>query len=312
MITFNPYLQTAILPQGIQATGGTIQDITVGGVNYRTHTFTTSGTFTVTSGGELDYLVVAGGGGAGQRLQTGNNSGFPGGGGAGGLLTSFLTAPTTITNGSYPITVGLGGLGVSNSADNRGANGQNSTALGLTAIGGGGGGSGKDGVLNETTINGSAGGSGGGAGGSSQTTGTGNGGAGTAGQGRDGRAAVPSSGAYPNNSRSGGPGGGATAQGPNPNGTSTDIPKNGGAGRNLSAFLGTGFGDNGSFAGGGAAGQGINVAATSRIAGGGFGTTNAQVDGLPNTGGGGGGRDDGGGGRGGNGGSGVVIIRYAI
>ena len=49
----------------IEATGGTIVD--AGG--YRTHTFTASGTFEVTSlgtqSGAAEFLVVAGGGGGG-------------------------------------------------------------------------------------------------------------------------------------------------------------------------------------------------------------------------------------------------------
>ena len=43
------------------ATGGTI---TTNGL-YKIHTFTSSGTFNVTTGGQMDALIVAGGGGGG-------------------------------------------------------------------------------------------------------------------------------------------------------------------------------------------------------------------------------------------------------
>src|SRR6056300_1004400 len=66
---------------GVSATGGTITYVD----GYTIHTFTDSGTFTLISGGEVEYLVVAGGGGA-----PGRDVG--GGGGAGGLLTGTLPA----------------------------------------------------------------------------------------------------------------------------------------------------------------------------------------------------------------------------
>lgn len=105
----------------IAATGGTVT--TVG--DYKVHTFTSAGTFTITSGStdQLEYLVV-GGGGAG-----GYNAG--GGGGGGGVLH----AATTLNPGSYAITVGGGGNGFSFS------NGTASTFNGLTANGGFAGGS---------------------------------------------------------------------------------------------------------------------------------------------------------------------------
>ena len=65
-------------PVTFSATGGTISNVTISGTNYRVHTFTTSGTFTVTAGSTTtaSALVVAGGGGGGGRCA--------GGGGAGG------------------------------------------------------------------------------------------------------------------------------------------------------------------------------------------------------------------------------------
>ena len=63
----------------IEATGGTITTYT----GYKSHKFTSSGTFTVTAGaGDIDVLIVAGGGGAG-----GGGWYVAGGGGAGGLRT---------------------------------------------------------------------------------------------------------------------------------------------------------------------------------------------------------------------------------
>jgi hypothetical protein len=120
------------------------------------------------------YMIVAGGGGGGNggnRALIGKCSG--GGGGAGGFLmgTTALTAVTT-----YPITIGLGGKGSTGSGTGSAAaaNGTNSTAFSLTAIGGGAGG------WSDTA--GSSGGSGGGAGAINTSTDI-LGGAGTSGQG---------------------------------------------------------------------------------------------------------------------------------
>ena len=50
---------------GFEATGGTEATYTSGGINYKSHTFLASGTFTVISGeGVVDRLIVAGGGGS--------------------------------------------------------------------------------------------------------------------------------------------------------------------------------------------------------------------------------------------------------
>jgi len=86
----------------ISATGGT--ETTDG--NYKIHTFSGNGTFTVNSVGSgsaesdvVDYLVVAGGGGGAY---------YGGGGGAGGYRTS---TGFTVTATGYSITVGGGGSG---------------------------------------------------------------------------------------------------------------------------------------------------------------------------------------------------------
>ena len=60
----------------VSASGGT--EKIVG--NCIVHTFTESGTFTVTKGGKVDVLIVAGGGGGGAARCGG------GGGGAGGVI----------------------------------------------------------------------------------------------------------------------------------------------------------------------------------------------------------------------------------
>jgi hypothetical protein len=115
---------------------------------------------------EASYLIVAGGGGGGAQVG--------GGGGAGGLLQGsiFVSSGTT-----YTFVVGAGGNGTTGNGQSS-QSGAQSSALGLTAIGGGGGGSYLPG---DTLRNGKNGGSGGGAGAPSATFGTG-----TVGQGNNG------------------------------------------------------------------------------------------------------------------------------
>jgi len=139
---------------GITATGGTVSNI----AGYRVHTFTSSGSFTVTGGvGTVEYLVVAGGGGAGFKESYGHN--YIGAGGAGGFRTGTGFAVTSGT--TYTVTVGAGG-GAGNGSGGYGAGqqGQNSVFSTISATGGGGGGKGSVGQ---------AGGSGGGGGGNSST-----------------------------------------------------------------------------------------------------------------------------------------------
>jgi hypothetical protein len=134
----------------VVATGGTIT--TCG--NYKIHTFTGPGTFTVTSAGNsggsnsVDYLVVAGGGGGG-------GTSAAGGGGAGGFRYSNSTFPVAcapgaprasataipVTATTYPITVGSGGAGRTGSPGQNGSSGNNSIFSTITSAGGGGGGS---------------------------------------------------------------------------------------------------------------------------------------------------------------------------
>ena len=115
------------------ATGGTV---TTDG-DYKIHTFTGSGTFTVTAVGAddtVEYLII-GGGGAGH----GGGEYSKGGGGAGG----YLTGNTSISTGNHTITIGAGATGIA-SASQTGPNGSNSSGVSLTAYGGGGGGAVED------------------------------------------------------------------------------------------------------------------------------------------------------------------------
>jgi hypothetical protein len=257
----------------VVATGGTVTDITDGGVEYRVHTFSTSDDLVVTSGGEVEVLVVAGGGGGGAFTNRG-----AGGGGAGGYVTVSSLAVTATT---YPVVVGAGGAG-STLAGVRGTNGSNSSFASTTATGGGGGGS-------QNNRDGNAGGSGGGAGGAAAGQ-DGTGGAGVAGQGNDGG---PGTGGGATDARGGG-GGGASSAGDGTVG-------NGGAGI-TSTITGVPVGR---------AGGGVGDARDSPVtpvATDGGGTTGQS--GAANTGGGGGtGITTTGGGAGG---SGVVIIRYVL
>jgi hypothetical protein len=146
----------------ISATGGNV--FTEGG--FRTHIFTSSNNFAVTSagifGGNIEYFMVAGGGGGGRPVASAG-----GGGGAGGVLfgTSAVIANT------YVVTVGGGGAGSAlGSVNPVGGSGGNTSIIGATVIGPGvvavGGGGAGGGGLNYSNPNsvkpGVSGGSGGG------------------------------------------------------------------------------------------------------------------------------------------------------
>ena len=139
--------------EGMVATGGAI---TTDG-DYKVHSFTSSGTFEVTTLGSLatiDYLLVAGG--AGGASSASNSSVDSGGGGAGGYR--YFT-DTTVTASEYTITVGSGGATQSSNAS-QGNDGSLSRIAGTftTSASGGGGGGARSG-----TTTGRSGGSGGGA-----------------------------------------------------------------------------------------------------------------------------------------------------
>ena len=254
----------------VAATGGTVTD--VGG--YRIHTFTASGTFAVTTGGNVEILVVAGGGGGGGV--------YGGGGGAGGLINN--TAYPVTGSVSYPVTVGGGG-----SINN---NGYNSVFDILTAIGGGRGGQ------YPSPSTGGSGGSGGGGGAVNPTSA---GGGGTSAQGYAGGTATSTSPGY----QAAG-GGGAGGAGGNVSGNGGD----GGAGGpgqvvSISGTAkyyaggggGSGYNDVGGTGGSGVGGNGAS-----------FNPNAGPTTPVANRGGGGGGGDAGG--NASAGGSGIVIIRY--
>ena len=194
------------LSNKFSATGGTESTYTSGGVTYKVHTFTSSGTFTAGSSGSVDVLLVAGGGAGGHR--------HAGGGGAGGVIAS---ANKSLYAGSFTIVVGGGGYTAFGGVDLTGPSGSNTTAFGLTAVGGGGGGPNNN--------NGVSGGSGGG-GGERSTSG----GSGTAGQGNSGGGS--------GSSGYGGSGGGGGAGASGTNGSSGGGAPGNGSGDNLAAANG--------------------------------------------------------------------------
>ena len=265
--------------------GGTINTYS----GYRSHKFTSSGTWTNTAlVSSADVLIVAGGGGGGA-----DNSG---GGGAGGML---VQTGVSVSAQNYTITVGAGGNGSGISHGDGGpyaTNGANSAALGYTAVGGGRGGSAGG-------ANANSGGSGGGGSGESANS---TGGAGTSGQGNAGGNHVNSG---------GGGGGGKGAVGQNGNVRGTMRGGNGGVGAannyetgsNQNYAAGGGGGnENGQYDAqspasgiGGVTNSSVNNRATSGTNGTGAGGGASTHTSNPNP-------------SGGDGGDGVVVIRYAV
>jgi hypothetical protein len=270
---------------------------------YVTHTFTSAGTFQVTSGsGSVDHLVVAGGGGGG---------GIIGGGGGGG---GVLTGTTSVSPGSYAVTVGTGGTGGTgwDTTTQQGARGGNSTFGALTAQGGGGGGAhGGTATCLAATANGGSGGGG------ANLTAAGCTGTGTVGQGSSGGAAT-------GNQNAGSGGGGASAAGAAATTVATTFTAgNGGAGASSSIT-----GSAQTYGAGGSGG--VRTAATcggapvictgvpgTGTGGSGFGST-LQIEELASSARAGTGAGGGGGGywrstssnSGGDGASGIVVVRY--
>lgn len=274
----------------IAATGG--NSVCTVDTNFKVHTFTSPGTFCVSSGsGAVDYVVVAGGGGS--VYDRG------GGGGAGGYreaktgcngsyTASPLANPTGVplSPGPYSIVVGAGGAADNSNPYDAGSPGSISTFSSITSAGGGG-------SRRTAPQNADNGGSGGGGGYSSSTNG--NGGSGNTPpvsppQGNDGgNAAYPTTGGGGGATAAGQPGSGGKAGGAGATSSINGTPtaRAGGGGGIASGTGGTGGGGNGS-------------ADCSPNTPGGNGTANTGG------GGGGGGSNVGGG----SGGSGVVIIRY--
>ena len=274
----------AVYEEPFVATGGTKS--TSGSKTI--HTFTSPGTFSVTSGSNtnLEYLVVAGGGGAGG-----------GGGGAGGYRTG---TGFSVGTGSYSVTVGAGGNGGSGGPIPPGNAGNNSVF---------------------STIHAAGGGHGGGAGGSGGNGGSGGGGgqdAGSAGSGNTPPTSPPqgnNGGVTQRNGYGGAGGGGGAGQTGSNAVTASPVIARGGAGGNGTANSISG--SSVTYAGGGGGGCNTNTgpAPGPGAGGSGGGGTGAYqhntggTAGTANTGGGGGGAEyDGPGG--GNGGSGIVIVSY--
>ena len=287
----------------VTATGGTI---TTSG-NFKIHTFTGPGTFTVTCAGTapgsntVDYLVVGGGGAGSPDLG--------GGGGAGGYRESSGAAsgcysrsplgacvsalPVSVQG--YPITVGAGG-------SQPGGNGANSIFSSITSTGGGGG----EDIAGQGNSGGSGGGSGSGRAGC-VAGGVGNTPPVSPPQGNPGGPAVNTSPSNPSDAGSGGGGAGAAGNTSNNNsgggnGVTSSInttPTTRAGGGGGGAFV-TQPNNTGGSGGGGRGGQGPGADPIGQRTG---------VAGTANT---GGGAGSGGqaGGAGGNGGSGIVIIRY--
>lgn len=266
------------------ATGGSITDSN----GYRYHTFNGSGTFRVTLAGypsaTVEYLVIAGGASGGR--------GCGGGGGAGG----YITGSTSVSAQDYSIVIGAGGAGHQGTSV-KGINGNDSSAFGQTAIGGGGGGS----YLGDWSIApypALSGGSGGGASAMKDDPG----GAGTPGQGNRGGTAVNStSGAYGGGGGAGGIGGAG--------GTGSSNGGTGGAG--LTWFDGVARGGGG---GGSNSGSQSKPGGTASAGGSPGGSAGANsLDATANTGGGSGGTGfNQSGAIVGAGGSGIVVIRYLL
>ena len=300
LVTDNGTQDTAPTALYITATGGTITTVCT---DYKVHTFTGPGTFTVSCAGNcagsnsVDYLVVAGGGSGGTDVG--------GGGGAGGFRESSGTASGSYTASplgagvsalpvsvqGYTITVG-GGATVPAPGTQRGNDGNPSTFSTITSAGGGSGGGGPATVENKP---GAPGGSGGGGGGWSSS---GSPCAGNAGTGNT-PPVSPSQGFNGGEVNPGGPtwtgagGGGATAVGVNgaPGPLTSFVAGGAGATTSISASPVT-------YSAGGSGGGDQSTDANTTVApdnsgGGGGGAGNVCTTNLGNA-----------------GGSGIVIIRY--
>jgi hypothetical protein len=302
----------------VAATGGTVT--TCG--DYKIHTFTGPGTFTVSCAGNVggsdsvEYSVVAGGGSGGK----GDNLHGGGGGGGGGFRFNSpslaplsypakpLSAPASlpVSATAYPITVGAGGSGATSPYSN---NGNSSIFSTITSAGGGGGGGGISGPCNV----GKNGGSGGGAGVDgipAGRNGSGNTPPVNPPQGNNGALSAPN----PSGGYAGAGGGGAAITVGN---AITGGPGNayggpGGEGAGLPNAFGTSGQSSGGFyyfsgGGGGASRSCVPSNAPGGLGGGGA-SSPTGVAGTTNTGGGGGGALNNV--AAGSGGSGIVVIRY--
>ena len=222
---------------------------TSGGINYKTYSFTGSGSITLSTAGLVDVLAIAGGAGAGGNL-------WGGGGGGGAVITTQIYLPIA----AHAVTVGAGGsqgsVGREGNYGYPSVIGLATDTLYLASVGGGGGGSG-DSQYGQNGVYGASGGGGGagsylGSGGGVVLTGLGN-------LGGDGNGTL-------------GGGGGGGAGGVGTQGSGANVGGNGGAGISNTFRLGTSV-----TYGGGGLGNGSPA-----------GTNGAGGGGTANTGGGGG------------------------
>jgi hypothetical protein len=325
-----------IIPwRAVAATGGTESTITVNGIQFRVHRFTSGTTNFVVSDsgteGTVEALIVGGGAGGGFGH---------GAGGGGGAVLHRTNQPISAT--TYSIVVGAGGTTTSNASNNPGGN---SSAFGVTATGGGSG-------ANESgdDTSGRSGAGGNGANGGGGTYGSQPGGTGSAPTasgwtvyaGFNGGTGGPVSGAY---ATGGGAGAGGTGFNGQTNQTSVNIRgstsggwgadgipndilgnnyfwASGGGGTIFATTAGTWYGGSGGAGGGGGAsvaGSGGStrfggIAGVGGLSAGGAGTNAADTAGGAggvNTGSGGGGSSNENA-NGGTGGSGFVAIRYPL
>lgn len=277
----------ALAPLAFSCSGGNALD-TASFSGDTIHFFTSGGSLSCTGTGNAQILVVGGGGGG---------NGQSGGGGAGGLV---FNNSYSLSDGTYSVTVGLGGTGTDNGS-------QSSFSNTIIAYGGGGAITGN--TCCKAGVNG---GSGSGAGrSSSANAGTAIAGIGGTSYGNDG--GLSTSGQW----QGSGGGGGAGGDGGNSSGgsSSTETGGAGGIGMDFSSYFGTTHGVSGWFAGGGGGGIAGSTTNKSNALGGQGGGGNGGAyygitaqNGLPNTGGGGGGNGNGTVNT--TGGSGIVIIRY--
>ena len=271
---------------GAYPTGGTETSYS----GYKVHSFLSTGNtdFIATSSGNVDVLVVAGGGAGGA---------YGGGGGAGGFRTSTTHGVTAQT---YVVAVGAGGVGVN---DALGSDGSNSTFDTITSTGGGKGGH----ATTAAGTGGSGGGGGYGSNGSASSPVT------SPVQGYAGGDGSGNTSQYPS-------GGGGGAGGAGQDYQQLDPPHGGNGGIGAQNLYRTGSnvfyasGGGGGVPDGGGYGT-SGVAGTASAGGGGNGAKGAYgTDATVNSGGGGGGAGYNatyGGMTGGDGGSGIVVIRYA-
>jgi len=291
------------VPAFITASGGTETE----SGDFKIHTFTGPGTFTVTCAGnesgsnKVSYLVIAGGASGGINNQYDQGAG---GGGAGGFRESkaaddtYSQSPSALSGGlsvtatAFPIQVGGGGAAFTSPNSNAGNSGTPSVFSSITSAGGGGGGS-----RNSPSCRaGVAGGSGGGGGGLGAAAGAGNTPPVSPPQGNNGAASGPHLGGGGGGINAVGSGGvGGAGQATSISGSPVTRAGGGGGGGGVPTPSGGAGGSGGGGAGGNVCGSGTNGTTNT---GGGGGATGGRAPSGPTS------------ETNGAGGSGLVIIRY--